>query len=145
MLKRLYRGGVRSLERQVRRIHDRSSMKAEPKPGKSKAPTALTTPRHYMDAVRKAQEHIRAGDLIQIVLSQRWELRPKATPFQVYRALRMVNPSPYMYYLHFPEFDFVGSSPELLVRKDHAGAETRPIAGTRRRGLNAAEDQALAD
>ena len=71
---------------------------------------------------------LRAGDIIQVVLSQRWEMEPKASPFDVYRALRMVNPSPYMYYLHFPELDIVGSSPELLVRKENDWAETRPIA-----------------
>jgi anthranilate synthase component 1 len=98
----------------------------------------------YLAAVERAKEYIRAGDIIQVVLSQRWEMAPGAAPFEVYRALRMVNPSPYMYCLHFPELDVVGSSPELLVRKESDMAETRPIAGTRRRGRDADEDARLA-
>ena len=98
------------------------------------------TRKAYENAVERAKEYIRAGDIIQVVLSQRWMLEPKVSSFEVYRALRMVNPSPYMYYLRFPEMDMVGSSPELLVRKEGDLAETRPIAGTRRRGATDQED-----
>jgi anthranilate synthase component I len=143
-LRELYKQGVRSVKRQLRRLHDRSSLKSERPAGAPGAPKALTTPDAYKAGVKKAQEYIRAGEIIQVVLSQRWMLKPKATPFQVYRALRMVNPSPYMYLLHFPDVELVGSSPELLVRKENNLAETRPIAGTRRRGANEEEDRALA-
>lgn len=144
-LKKLYTQAERSIERQI------SAMRKSKPRGRSKAPLPLAKPRSltkradYEAAVARAKEHIRAGDIIQVVLSQRWELTPQASPFQVYRALRMVNPSPYMYCLHFPEIDIVGSSPELLVRKQGQLAETRPIAGTRRRGKDSHEDHALAE
>lgn len=96
-------------------------------------------------AVREAQEHIAAGDIFQVVLSQRLSRRTKADPFTVYRALRMLNPSPYMFYLELPEdLRLIGSSPEMLVRLDGHRAEVRPIAGTRPRGANPAEDEGLA-
>jgi anthranilate synthase component 1 len=144
-LKRLYAEGVRSIERQVTRIQAAQPPSRFKKPPKLTPPRPLMTQQAYEDAVERAKEHIRAGDIIQVVLSQRWALDPRVTPLDVYRALRMVNPSPYMYYLHFPELDLVGSSPELLVRKENDLAETRPIAGTRRRGANAVEDRALAE
>jgi anthranilate synthase component 1 len=140
----LYRQGQRAIEEQIRRMNDHQAFPREPKAQGIVNPKASFKKSDYMKAVRKAKEHIRAGDIIQVVLSQRWMLQPKATPFQVYRALRMVNPSPYMYMLHFKDMDIVGSSPELLVRKEGDVAETRPIAGTRRRGFDAAEDQVLA-
>ncbi len=140
----LYREAERSIERQLRRIHDRSFRHEEKKPGKPGPLKALFPKPRYLAAVKKAQEYIAAGDIIQVVLSQRWALRPHASPVQVYRVLRTVNPSPYMYLLHFPELDIVGSSPELLVRKENRNAETRPIAGTRHRGRTPEEDEALA-
>jgi anthranilate synthase component I len=142
-LARLYRQGERAIERQLARLHDRSSFPRQPHPGKAGTPRPMTPRQDYLNAVRAAKEHIRVGDIIQVVLSQRWEMTPKASSFQIYRALRTVNPSPYMYFLHFPELDIVGSSPELLVRKEGFLAETRPIAGTRRRGMTEKEDQTL--
>ena len=144
-LKTLYTQAARSIERQQDRIQSAQKGSVSGKPMKIKAPQPLVTREAYERAVEKAKEHIRAGDIIQVVLSQRWALDHKVKPFEVYRALRMVNPSPYMYNLHFPELDLVGSSPELLVRKEGDVAETRPIAGTRRRGANEKEDHALAD
>lgn len=144
-LEALYRQGDRALWRQIERIHARSSPRAPSRSVQPGVPKPLTSRGRYLDAVRKAKERIRSGDIIQVVLSQRWRIEPSAAPFDVYRALRMVNPSPYMYFLHFPDFDIVGSSPEILVRKEGALAETRPIAGTRRRGATASEDRALAE
>ena len=144
-LKRLYTEGVRSIKRQMARIQAAASLPRCPKTVAPKPPRPLMTQKDYEAAVDRAKEHIRAGDIIQVVLSQRWALDPKVSPLDVYRALRMVKPSPYMYLLHFPNLDLVGSSPELLVRKEHDQAETRPIAGTRRRGANAEEDLALAE
>ena len=140
----LYKNAVRSLDRQMKQIHGPArSMKrraySSPKPPKS-----LMKQSAYEEAVEKAKEYICSGDIIQVVLSQRWELDPGASPLEVYRALRLVNPSPYMYCLHFPELDIVGSSPEVLVRKEGRIAETRPIAGTRRRGQSDGEDERLA-
>jgi anthranilate synthase component 1 len=93
--------------------------------------------------VRKAQEYIVAGDIIQVVLSQRFERPTSAHPFDVYRALRAINPSPYMFYLDLGEVQLVGTSPEMLVRVEDGKIDYHPIAGTRRRGVDAAEDAAL--
>src|SRR5205823_2197097 len=100
-----------------------------------------TTREKFEAAVRKAKEHIRAGDAFQIVLSQRFETDFTGDPLKLYRCLRLVNPSPYMFCLRFGEsFSLVGSSPELHVRVTDDVAEVRPIAGTRRRGKTAEED-----
>ncbi|MDD4956175.1 MAG: anthranilate synthase component I [Candidatus Omnitrophica bacterium] len=94
----------------------------------------------FGDAVEKAKEYIRAGEIIQIVLSQRFRRRTGADPFSVYRALRSINPSPYMYYLKFGDQRIVGSSPEILVRCEDGNVEIRPIAGTRKRGESEEKD-----
>jgi anthranilate synthase component 1 len=99
----------------------------------------------YLAAVRKAKEHIAAGDIFQVVLSQRFELDLPTPPFEVYRALRIVNPSPYMYFLKMPEITIVGSSPEMLVRVREHLLEYRPIAGTLPRGVTDAEDESNAE
>ena len=93
--------------------------------------------------VSRAQEYIRAGDIFQCVLSQRWETNLQTPPFQLYRALRLVNPSPYMYYLGIAGVELVGSSPEILVRCEDGMISVRPIAGTRRRGETMDEDAEL--
>ncbi len=96
-------------------------------------------------SVSQAKEHIYAGDIIQVVLSQRLARPIKAHPFAMYRALRSLNPSPYMYYLQLGDFHIVGSSPELLVRVEDGIVSTHPIAGTRPRGKSLAQDVALAE
>src|SRR5438093_6345784 len=95
--------------------------------------------------VRTAKEYIAAGDVYQVVLSQRFEADVAADPFTVYRALRHVNPSPYMYFIRMGGVSVVGSSPEMLVRVEGARVETHPIAGTRPRGRNNEEDMRLAE
>src|SRR5580765_5863670 len=95
--------------------------------------------------VRTAKEYIAAGDIYQVVLSQRFETKLGADPFTVYRALRHVNPSPYMYFIRMGDRSIVGSSPEMLVRVEGRRVETHPIAGTRPRGRNEEEDQRLAE
>lgn len=98
----------------------------------------------YCAMVDKAKEYIAAGDIFQVVLSQRFSI-PFAQPhFSLYRALRHLNPSPFLFYLHFGGFSLVGSSPEILVRLRDGTVTVRPIAGTRKRGVNTAEDNALA-
>ncbi len=99
----------------------------------------------YLNAVAAAKEYIAAGDIFQVVLSQRFEVDLPASPFEIYRALRIVNPSPYMYFLKMPDASIVGSSPEMLVRVRDREVEYRPIAGTLPRGANEAEDEALAE
>lgn len=97
----------------------------------------------FHEMVRKAQEYIRAGDIFQVVLSQRFQTEFKEDPFWLYRALRSLNPSPYMFYLKYPDFSLVGSSPEILVRLKGGKVYLRPIAGTRRRGTTESEDRAF--
>jgi len=98
----------------------------------------------YEENVLRAKEHIKAGDAFQIVLSQRFTCQTSAEPFEIYRALRALNPSPYMFYLYFGgDFTLLGASPEMMVRYEDGIATTRPIAGTRRRGKDEAEDLAL--
>jgi anthranilate synthase component I len=101
----------------------------------------------FEEMVRLAKEYIAAGDVFQVVLSQRLSRRTSAHPFAVYRALRMLNPSPYMFYFDFPqhELQVVGASPEMHVRLEDGVASVRPIAGTRHRSHNEAEDNALAE
>ena len=94
--------------------------------------------------VTRTKEYIRSGDIVQAVLSQRWQTQIHTTPFQLYRALRVINPSPYMYYLRIAGVELVGSSPETLVRCEDGKICVRPIAGTRRRGKTPEEDQQLA-
>jgi anthranilate synthase component 1 len=93
--------------------------------------------------VQRAKDYIAAGDILQVVLSQRFERPVRTAPFSVYRALRMINPSPYMYYLSFGDLQIAGSSPEVLVRCEEHTIEVRPIAGTRPRGRTVEEDQRL--
>jgi anthranilate synthase component I len=100
----------------------------------------------YEEMVRSAKEYIAAGDIFQVVLSQRFSRKTSAHPFAIYRALRMLNPSPYMFYFDFAELDFqvIGASPEIHVRLEDGVATLRPIAGTRKRGATPAEDAELA-
>ncbi|MBL7198905.1 MAG: anthranilate synthase component I [Anaerolineae bacterium] len=115
--------------------------------GKSEAPlTANVSREQFEDAVRSAKEYIRAGDIFQVVLSQRLIRPTKADPFSIYRALRRLNPSPYMFFLDLggePPLTLIGSSPEVLVRSQGRTAEVRPLAGTRPRGKDEREDREL--
>ncbi len=106
-------------------------------------PKSNTTKEEYMAMVEKTKEYIRAGDVIQTVISQRFEVENEADSLDVYRALRAVNPSPYMFCLDMAESAIVGTSPEILVRCEDKKVEVRPIAGTRPRGITPAEDLAL--
>jgi anthranilate synthase component 1 len=107
--------------------------------------TSNVTREQFESNVRTAKEYIAAGDIYQVVLSQRFESRVDADPFSVYRALRHVNPSPYMYFLRVGDRSIVGSSPEMLVRVEGRLVQTHPIAGTRPRGRNDEEDMRLAE
>jgi anthranilate synthase component 1 len=104
-----------------------------------------TTPERYREIVEQAKEYIAAGDIFQVVLSQRVDLPTPAHPFTIYRALRRVNPSPYMFYLDFVDHQIVGASPELLVRLEDGVVTNHPIAGTRPRGASPSEDATLAE
>jgi anthranilate synthase component 1 len=115
---------------------DLGAMHPEPKP--------TTPPEAYMAKVKRAKDYIAAGDIFQVVLSQRFEAPFTLPSFALYRALRRVNPSPFLYYLNFGDFAVVGSSPEILVRVRDGKVTIRPIAGTRPRGASPEEDKALA-
>jgi anthranilate synthase component I len=108
-------------------------------------PVSNTTPADYKRMVAQAQEYIRAGDIFQVVLSQRFEAPFRLPPFALYRALRRVNPAPFLCYLDFEAFQIVCSSPEILVRVREGAVTIRPIAGTRPRGATPAEDRRLGE
>lgn len=98
----------------------------------------------FEEAVRKCVEYIRAGDIFQVVISQRLQLEIKASPFEIYRTLRIVNPSPFMFFLRSPGVTLVGSSPEIMCRVVNGKVTVRPLAGTRKRGRDDQEDRQLA-
>ncbi len=106
-------------------------------------PRSNTSPDQFKNMVLRAKDYIAAGDIFQVVLSQRFEAPFTLPPFALYRALRRVNPSPYLYFLDFGAFAVAGSSPEILVKTSRGTVTIRPIAGTRRRGATPHEDQAL--
>jgi anthranilate synthase component 1 len=110
-------------------------------PGRT--PDSNMTKAEFERMVEDGKEYIKSGDVIQVVLSQRLSMPLQADPFNVYRALRSVNPSPYMYYLHYDDIKLIGSSPEILVTEDKGVVTVRPIAGTRPRGKTEEEDLAL--
>ena len=106
-------------------------------------PSSNLSREEFKTIVSRAKDYIYAGDIIQVVLSQRLARPTNASPFAIYRALRSINPSPYMYYLHLDDFYIVGASPELLVRVEDGMISNHPIAGTRPRGGDTAQDLAL--
>jgi anthranilate synthase component 1 len=108
-------------------------------------PESNFTREAYEAVVRHCQEYIKAGDIFQVVPSQRFRVETSAEPFDIYRVLRVVNPSPFLFYLPFGDFSLIGSSPEILVRVEDGSVTIRPLAGTRRRGRDEAEDRALAE
>src|SRR5438132_2350632 len=129
------------LEREL----ERSLSHARPAAADGVGVTSNYTRERFEDQVRTAKEHIAAGEIYQVVLSQRFEAAIGADPFTVYRALRHVNPSPYMYFIRMGGVSVVGSSPEMLVRVEGTRVETHPIAGTRPRGRTPDEDVRLAE
>ncbi|OPX19956.1 MAG: anthranilate synthase component I [Desulfobacca sp. 4484_104] len=142
-LETIYEQGVAGLEALIDRLRQPQHF---PPPAPESATVTLTsnlTPERFQEIVLKAKDYITAGDAIQIVLSQRFQTARQQDPFDLYRALRSINPSPYMFYLDLGDLQLAGASPEVLVRLEAGRIELRPIAGTRGRGLTPAEDQAL--
>jgi len=131
----------RSLRTEVVRAL-RGGLPNGPRPGRYAPPNAAFTRSDYLAGVRRTQEYIAAGDVYQLVLASRFSGHHELDPFQVYRALRLINPSPYMYYCALGEVTVVGSSPEALVKLNAGRAQLRPIAGTRPRGPDDASDAA---
>jgi anthranilate synthase component 1 len=108
-------------------------------------PRSNFTREAYEAVVRHCQEYIKAGDIFQVVPSQRFQVETTAEPFDIYRVLRVLNPSPFLFYVTFADFSLIGSSPEILVRVEDGTVTIRPLAGTRRRGQDEEEDRALAE
>jgi anthranilate synthase component 1 len=143
--RRAYRKAVHKIDQiitELRQPLTRRITRKKPK-GHLKVKSNFTE-QEFKDIVNKAKKYIRAGEIIQVVLSQRLNVNLKTNPFNIYRCLRSLNPSPYMYYLNFQDTQIIGSSPELLVRCENNVVETRPIAGTRPRGKTEKQDAALA-
>lgn len=143
---------AQSYERACRRIieiQNELSSASLPKPEKrfayrkSAQLSSNLSKEEFCDMVKKAKGHIVDGDIFQVVLAQRFSMETDVDPLQVYRALRVINPSPYMYFLDFGDSQLVGASPERLLRVENGMAETCPIAGARKRGATEEEDEAL--
>ena len=143
-LKSLYQfacAKIEFLEQELQRALSRP----EPKDAKPASVTSNISHEAFEDGVRRAKFHIEKGDILQVVLSQRFQVEFEDAPFSVYRALRYVNPSPYMYFIRLGGTAIAGSSPEMLVRVEDGRVETHPIAGTRPRGMTEEADDALAE
>jgi len=141
--RKAYDQAVRRLEGLLKRLK-----KPLPKAKRPRRPTPLkpksnTTEREFHQMVKRSIEYIKAGDIFQVVPSQRWEAKFNRAPFEVYRQLRQLNPSPYLFYLEFKDQVLTGSSPEVMVRLEGDKITLRPIAGTRRRGRDAADEVAM--
>lgn len=113
------------------------------KPFPPSFPQSNVSPEDFMKGVKRAKGYIKAGDVIQVVLSQRFSTEVHCDPFDIYRALRSINPSPYLFYLKMDDTTLLGASPEVMVRLEGKTIELRPLAGTRRRGNSPEEDLAL--
>jgi anthranilate synthase component 1 len=139
-----YNAAIKKIDVLIKELRQPITIKSLELSGKKKIKiTSNVTPAQFEKMVVQSKKHIYAGDIIQVVLSQRFEAKISVDPFDIYRALRALNPSPYMFYLNFDGLQLVGASPELLVRCEEGLVETRPIAGTRPRGKTPEEDQAL--
>ena len=142
----IYEKAVKKIDALVERLKTPSPETQRVKESKSqrvKEVVSNFTKEEFIDGVLKVKEYIQAGDAIQVVLSQRFETGLDVEPFDIYRALRIINPSPYMFYLRLDGVELVGSSPEILVRVEDSGIDVRPIAGTRPRGKDKATDKKL--
>ena len=142
-IKAAYRSATERIERTITRLKRPLRRTRLHRRRKPVVFTANMSKADFEKMVMRTKEYIRAGDIVQAVLSQRWEANVQAPSLQLYRALRVVNPSPYMYYLRIAGVELVGSSPETLVRCEDGVISVRPIAGTRRRGVNPEEDQQM--
>jgi anthranilate synthase component 1 len=146
-LKKAYDDAVHRIDAMIERLRSaRVRRGAQAHPRRTRRPSVFTSNLSKADfekMVVQTKQYIKAGDIFQGVLSQRWEATIDARPFDIYRALRVINPSPYMFYLRFPQVELVGASPEVLVRCEDGVVQLRPIAGTRHRGSTEEQDRAL--
>jgi anthranilate synthase component 1 len=141
-----YRQATDKIDRLVDRLRQPVPSEASPAIPSPRSPVSSNLSQaEFESRVSQAKDYIYAGDIIQAVLSLRLAKPTGASPFAIYRALRSLNPSPYMYYLHLGDFHIIGASPELLVRVEDGMVSNHPIAGTRPRGKSAAQDSALGE
>ncbi len=144
----IYKQAIAKIESIVSRLAKKSSLESDVANGKTtslqdKQVESNFTQEEFEAAVRACKEYISAGDAFQVVLSQRLRRKTSARPFDIYRALRMLNPSPYLFYLDLGGFQLIGSSPEMLVKVEDGIADSCPLAGTRPRGTSIKEDESL--
>jgi anthranilate synthase component 1 len=146
-IEKAYREAVARIDSMIERLNQpltiSRQMNGSPAPTAKSEPSSNFTRQEYEAAVEKIKRYITAGEAIQVVPSQRLSQPTAAPPFEIYRALRTINPSPYMFYLDFKDFQIIGASPEILVRVENGTVTTRPLAGTRPRGKTPEEDSAL--
>jgi anthranilate synthase component 1 len=147
-LRAKYDAAVREIKRTRRKLEEPVAAERPKKEAKTRKHAPLRVESNfergeYLEIVRKAKSYIRAGDIFQVVLSQRFSSKTQADPFEVYRELRALNPSPYLFYLQLNDVCVAGSSPEMLVKVQGRDVFYRPIAGTQPRGKNEAEDLRL--
>ena len=144
-IKQAYEKGASSIKRLSLNLTKQIKIKeSRPRLKRSVKINSNFSKKTFCQIVSKAKKYIKRGDVIQVVLSQRFKTKLSDHPIDIYRRLRSINPSPYMYYLKFKDFNIVGSSPEMLIRCEDGLIETRPIAGTRHRGASLVEDESLA-
>lgn len=142
----LYQNSIRKIEDLIKKLTiDKKSNTTFKEGGKGCFFKPDMGSKEFEEKILRAKSYIEEGDIIQVVLSRRFETSKKADEFDLYRALRLINPSPYMFFLRFNGLAIVGSSPEVMVRLTDGLVELRPIAGTRKRGKNESEDRRLAD
>ncbi len=144
-LRRTYQKAIKQIESIIAKLH--TSRRKAPPP-KRRTPLKFysnMTPPEFEKIVLRTKEYIQAGDIIQGVMSQRWQTTIRTNPLEIYRALRVINPSPYMFYLRIAGTELIGASPEILVRCEDGKIVVRPIAGTRPRGRTSEEDQKMED
>lgn len=138
-----YDDAVRRIDQIVAALRQPLPPQPPPPPPLGEALESNVSRERFEENVRRAKDYIAAGDAFQIVISQRFSCRTSASPLAIYRALRVLNPSPYMFLLNFGAYSLIGASPEMMVRLEDGIATVRPIAGTRRRGATELEDQRL--
>jgi anthranilate synthase component 1 len=139
-----YQDAVHRIEQIEKRLTEPISLPRSAPHAPGSDPVSNLSPQEYRANVEKAKEYIRAGDIFQVVLSQRFSMTLRCDPFEVYRALRFINPSPYMFFLRMDDLFLVGASPEMLVRVSGRRVEYGPIAGTKPRGKTPEEDARIA-
>ena len=139
-----YRSAIKRMDRTIARLRRAPRLTPSLRPKRTMLQLKSNfTKTEFLKSVRKAKDYIRKGEIIQVVLSQRWQRGIRADAFSIYRALRSINPSPYMYFLKYGDLKIVGSSPEVMVRVEGGVVTLRPIAGTRPRSRNEQADEAL--